>query len=198
LDRLRQVEPVTEADRIDPGRKVVLFVGRMGVEKNIETLVAAFQRLLARRDDVDVVLCGQGNRLELVRSTLRQGPAAGRVHILGFTTDVWAWMKRADVLVNPSHFEGHPNAVLEAAALGTPLVLSDIPSHRVIFPDTAARFVPTMDVNAWVAQITATLDDPTAAQRASQAREIVSQYTPDVMADAYEQVYRDVLKTSAK
>lgn len=189
LDRLEMVEPIVDADGIDLTRKVVLYVGRMDVEKNTETLVTVFRRLLAQRDDVDVVLCGQGDR----RKAIREALTGSRAHAIGFTDNVWAWMKRADVLVNPSHFEGHPNAVLEAAALGTPLVLSDILAHRAIFSDESARFAPTMDVDAWIAQINETLDDTAAAlQRANRARNIVSQYTPDAMADAYEQVYRDV------
>jgi glycosyltransferase involved in cell wall biosynthesis len=133
--------------------------------------------------------------LEAIRETFAHSSAADRAHVMGFTPDVWAWMKRADVLVNPSHFEGHPNAVLEAAFLGTPLVLSDIPAHRGVFSESSARFVPTMDVEDWVGQILAALENPAAArQRAENARTVVSQYTPDAMADAYEQVYRDVLQ----
>ena len=70
---------------------------------------------------------------------------ADRVRLVGFVPDAWAWMKRASVLVSPSLFEGHPNVVLEAAACGCPLVVSDIPAHREFLDGENAVLVDTGD-----------------------------------------------------
>ena len=48
-------------------------------------------------------------------------------------------MKSAAALVSPAIFEGSPNVVLEGMACGVPLVVSDIPEHRELLEDSAAR-----------------------------------------------------------
>ncbi len=193
-ERFANVKEPVFLDGISPSRKVVLYVGRLDVEKNPETLVAVLQRVLAARSDVDAVLCGDGASLLSVRAALKQGPHADRTHILGYTPDAMSWIRRASVVLNPSHVEGHPNAVLETAAIGTPLVLSDISSHRHLFTAESALFAATTDPDDWTQKILATLDHPEDAhQRAEQARKIVSHLTPEAMADAYDHVYRNVL-----
>lgn len=198
LDQLAAVEPM-QAEFLSPNRKVVLYVGRLDVEKNVETLLPVLRNLLAKRSDVEVVVCGEGAYLRQVRSSLREGVGGDRAHVPGFTTEAWSWMKRADVVVNPSHFEGHPNVVLEAAGLGTPLVVSDIPAHRAFLSEDSALFAPPMDVNAWVRCILNVLDDPDAARcRAERARQSVASLTPEAMADAYDRLYRELLESPSK
>ncbi|MBN1556237.1 MAG: glycosyltransferase family 4 protein [Phycisphaerae bacterium] len=194
MERFKNLPDPVDARIIAPDEKVVLYVGRLDVEKNIETLVPALKEILSKRSDVAVVLCGDGPRFPAAKAALKNGPGAARAHVLGYTPDAWSWMKRADVLINPSHFEGHPNTVLEAVALGVPLVVSDIPAHRAFLSDDSALFAPTTDVKAWVSRILAVLDDPQSARhRAERARNIIPLFTPDAMADAYDQLYRSLL-----
>ena len=55
-----------------------------------------------------------------------------RVSMLGYQQNINLFMQKADVLVLPSLYEGMPNVLLEALALGVPCVISNIPAHRFI------------------------------------------------------------------
>jgi glycosyltransferase involved in cell wall biosynthesis len=119
---------------------------------------------------------------------------ADRVRLTGFVPDAWAWMKRASVLVSPSLFEGRPNTVLEAAACGCPLVLSDIAAHREILDHESAILVDAADATALAEAILGVLDDPeAAARRAKSARARVESWSPAGTARQYDRVYRQTL-----
>lgn len=76
--------------------------------------------------DVHLALVGDGvARDSLAQLAVKLG-LADRVHFVGRVPDGWMWTAIADLLVHPSHFEGLPVALMEAAALGTPIVATDV------------------------------------------------------------------------
>ncbi len=172
--------------------EVVLFAGRFDPAKNLENLVDAMARIVRERDAV-ALLCGEGPLESDLRARIAQAGVADRVRLLGFTDRVWSLMKRADVLVAASWFEGHPNVVMEGAASGCPLVLSDIPAHRQCLGEDAALFADPADPVALAAAIRRTLADPAAASgRAARARAVASALSVESAAAAYLRTYEKV------
>ena len=167
----------------DPPKELILFAGRMIPIKNLDTLMSAMITVLGRRPGAVAVLLGDG---PLAFSCMRQAEEAAlspRLRVLPFSQHIFSWMKRADVFVSVSQFEGNPNAVLEAAACGCPLVLSNSPAHRELFDDRSARFVRGDSSEAIAAGIVDTLEDRvTARTRAEQARNTVAGRTSDAYA----------------
>ncbi|HZO90025.1 MAG TPA: glycosyltransferase [Chthonomonadaceae bacterium] len=109
---------------------VALFVGRLTEQKDPGLLLRALSRL----DSVDAcahaLIAGDGPlRGELEREAQQLG-IAGRVRFLGHWRDVPGLLAAADALVMPSRFEGLPLAVLEAMAVGLPVVGCDAPGVR--------------------------------------------------------------------
>lgn len=172
--------------------EVLLFVGRFDPAKNLENLVDALVQVIRGRDAV-ALLCGEGPLEGELRARVAKAGAGDRIRLLGFTDRVWSLMKRAGVLVATSWFEGHPNVVLEGAACGCPLVLSDIPAHRECFGEDAALFADPADPEALAAAIRQTLEDRAAAsRRAGQARSIASALSVASAAAAYVRAYKNV------
>lgn len=173
--------------------KLILFAGRLTAQKNVLNLVDALAVAMAGRDAV-ALLCGTGELEGAIRARIEQRGLADRVRMLGYVDSLWGLMKRADVLVAPSWFEGHPNVVLEGAACGCPLVISDIVAHREVFDERSAELVPPSDVNAIAAAISRALDDPEAARaRARLARDVVSKLSISATADAYLRIYERLI-----
>jgi glycosyltransferase involved in cell wall biosynthesis len=173
--------------------KMILFAGRLTDQKNVLNLVDALAVAMKDRDAV-ALLCGTGELEGAIRARIGQRGLADRVRMLGYVDSLWALMKRADVLVAPSWFEGHPNVVLEGAACGCPLVISDIVAHREVFDERSAELVPPSDVSAIAAAISRVLDDPEAARaRARLARDVVSRLSISATADAYLRIYERLI-----
>ena len=94
------------------------------------------------------------------------------------TAALTAELATRPIFVSAARFEPFGLAVLEAAAAGCPLVLSDIPTFRELW-DGAATFVPVGDENGYVAAIGALLDDPRqATMLGDAARTRAARYTP--------------------
>ena len=179
-----------------PFKELILFAGRMIPIKNLTTLMPALMRVLRQRPSAVAVLLGDG---PLASSCARQAEEAAltpRLRVLPFSDRIFSWMKRADVFVSVSGFEGNPNAVLEAAACGCPLVLSDIPAHRELFDDRSSRFVSSQSSEEIAAGIVEVLDDRTTARmRAEQARHALAGRTSDACARSFNDLYQNVLQS---
>lgn len=194
LQEIEQVAPLsTEESGAGPGRKIVLCVGRFDKGKNLETLVRALGQV-ARNPAVVAYLCGEGSMRPAVERRIRKEGLSGRVFLPGYVPQPWAWMKKADMFVSVSLFEGMPNTVMEAMACGCPLVVSDIPQHREILDDDSAMFVSPEDPADIASGIDRLLGNPEEAWRkALRAKERASGWSIPAMAERYERVYLEIL-----
>jgi glycosyltransferase involved in cell wall biosynthesis len=191
-----QAAPVLsdEGGGLRPAQRMILYVGRFSPEKNLENLIPALG-LAAARNAVRAYLCGDGTHEAEARSLVARLGLEESVRFIGYVDDVWSWMKRADVFVSVSHYEGHPNTVLEAAVCGCPLVLSDIPEHREVLKDSEAVFVERTSPMAIADAIEKVLRNPVEAKsRVEAAGAAVASLSVEAMARSYDEVYREVLK----
>jgi glycosyltransferase involved in cell wall biosynthesis len=124
----------------------VITVGTVTARKRQADLIAAVARL--PRLAVDCVICGRHVDLDAeAAACLRAAP--GRYRVLGEVSQaaVRAWTKSSHAFCLPSAGESQPLAVQEAAWLGTPLILSDLPGYRGTFTHGRnALMVPVGDV----------------------------------------------------
>jgi glycosyltransferase involved in cell wall biosynthesis len=190
IDEIAAATPVTDDFG---GSKVVLFAGRFEEVKNIPNLIRALLPIV-RNEDVVAMLCGTGPLDDQIRAMIDETGCADRIRMCGYREDLWSLMKRADVLVAPSWYEGHPNAVIEAAAAGCPLVVSDIPAHRAFLDESTALFAPPDDVEALSRAIADALHDPESARaRAVRAKEIVARWSVEAISAEYARIYRELV-----
>lgn len=177
-------------EEFDAGEaKVILFAGRLDDQKNLPNLIDALAEAMRERD-LFALLCGVGPLETAVRAHIESCGLSPRVRIVGYTDRLWGLMKRADVLVAVSWYEGHPNVVLEAAAAGCPLVLSSIAAYRDVFDEQSAAYASPSDASDIATAIKRVLDDPAAArERAHRARDTVAAFSIPAAAEAYLRIY---------
>jgi glycosyltransferase involved in cell wall biosynthesis len=104
-----------------------LAVGRLEPQKDHATLLRAFALLRARGVDAALVLAGDGSRRAALAGLAAELGVADRVALVGFVDNPYPLYRWATALVLSSRFEGSPNVVLEALALGVPVVSTDCP-----------------------------------------------------------------------
>lgn len=113
-----------------------VFVGRLAVEKNLATLIRAWPIVRQSFPGARLTLVGEGPKRPLLEETIRDlGLPAGAVELPGASDDVEPLLRAADLFVLPSTEEGMSIALLEAMALGVPLVASSIPGNRRLVAD---------------------------------------------------------------
>ena len=150
---------------LGPEDQVVLMVGRMLRHKGVAEFVEAARRVRQIFPGAAFVLVGPsdpGNPARVPPEELRAWEAAGLVRYLGARDDVRDLLAVADVAVLPSYYrEGIPRVLIEAAAMGRPLVATDVPGCREVVQDGVNGFlVPPKDPAALAAAIEALLKDP--------------------------------------
>jgi glycosyltransferase involved in cell wall biosynthesis len=172
----------------------VLFAGRLAPEKNLEALIDAFA-IVARRNPTTLILAGEGPLDIDVHRRINERGLTDRVILLGYVNDLPRLMRSSAAFVSLSHFEGHPNTVLEACALGVPLVVSDIQAHREFLTEDTARLVSTTDPSAAALAILSVLEQrPEAAARAAAAKAVITGLTVEAAALGHIDVYESLLR----
>jgi glycosyltransferase involved in cell wall biosynthesis len=174
----------------------VLFVGRFHAQKNLMVLLSQFARLRdesARR--VELHLVGDGPLLEQLQEHAAKLGLNGEIKWHGWLTrsELRHVLQSCDCFVNPSLYEGMPNAVLEAMACGKPVVASRIPGNDAVVQHEATGLLFPLEEPAVLGTSLARLvNDPArAAEMGQKARELVKrEYCWNRVADAYAQLFQ--------
>ncbi len=138
---------------------VVLAVGRLTAQKAFDVLIHAFAQIRASRR-ARLLILGEGeDRLEL-QSLVNQLGLEQDVSLPGFVSNPYAYMAHAAALTLSSRWEGLPTVLVEAMALGIPVVSTDCPSgpREILRDGQYGRLVPVGDSSALVEAISAALD----------------------------------------
>ncbi len=165
----------------------LIGAGRLQRQKDFPTLLRAFS-LVRRQRACRLIIIGEGRGRgaldALARSLgLRLG-ADGDLELPGFQTNPYRWLARADLFVLSSAWEGSPNVLTEALALGIPAVATDCPSGpRELLAD--GRFGPLVPVGDSEALATAILQTLAAPLSANILQQAVADYTQAASASAY-------------
>jgi glycosyltransferase involved in cell wall biosynthesis len=138
------------ADAAAGGELRFLLAGRLLREKGVAEYAAAAALLKAKGLDARFQLLGDlctGNPSSLGESWLHKQVASGAIQYLGTADDVRPVLAQAHVVVLPSYREGTPRSLLEAMAIGRPLVAADVPGCRdVVTPQANGVLCAPMDV----------------------------------------------------
>lgn len=115
--------------------KLALTVGRLDPQKGYDNLVPAIPHIIKEFPDVRFVWVGEGKQRDSLVSKLREYGVEDKVLFLGYRSDVPRLLASADLFIFPTHYEGHPSALLEAMAYGLPVIASDASSIPEIIED---------------------------------------------------------------
>jgi glycosyltransferase involved in cell wall biosynthesis len=178
---------------VPAGAPVVLYVGRIAAEKGVEHLLEAARRLR----DVHVVLAGPDDRhgtMAAVRAVVADPRTAGRIHLLpptpGPPFDLY---RRADVFVLASGGENFGLVAAEAAAVGTPVIVSDRTGVAASFGEGEALVVPYAP-EATVEAVTRVVTDAALRKRLSEgALQAARRSTWEAIVDEQVAIYEDAL-----
>jgi glycosyltransferase involved in cell wall biosynthesis len=169
----------------------VVMVGRLDIVKGPHI---ALEAIAAENlpQDVHLHIIGTGPcEMELQARAKTEG-AANRVHILGFQRNVYDYIAHCNVLLMPSLHEGLPYTLLEAMALGIPIIASRVGGlAEVIQDESTGLLIPPQDVGALAQAICRLYRDPAfRAQLGNQARRLhQAKYSLEMMTERYLSVY---------
>ncbi len=147
LERARALRSTRRVNQQDAETKVG-FVGRLSREKNLQTLIAAMERIDMPDRRVSLLVAGSGPNEGELKDAARK--SSKEIAFLGARSDVDRILTEIDIFALPSLTEGNPVALMEAMAFGKPIVASDIPSIRSMVKNgEEALLVTPLSVEGW-------------------------------------------------
>jgi glycosyltransferase involved in cell wall biosynthesis len=143
---------------------VILGVGRLTLQKNFHALVRAFARVRAQVP-ARLVILGEGEDRQSLERLAQELGVAADVDLFGFAENPFACMARAAVFALPSRWEGLPTVLIEALAMGTPVVATDCPggSREILADGEFGHLVAVEDVDGLARAIRDALSNPAPA-----------------------------------
>jgi glycosyltransferase involved in cell wall biosynthesis len=176
------------------GPRTLVFAGRLTAQKSLGTLLAA----TAQVPDATLLLVGDGPEREAVAAAVRELGLESRVSLLGpqpreRTLEL---ARAADAAVLSSAWENFPHAVVEALAVGTPVVATDVGGVAEVVQDGVnGLLVPPHDVDALAGALRRVLDDPPfRARLAASAAASVAAYSSELIYGRLEDVLVEVTR----
>lgn len=155
-----------------------VFIGRLVRDKGINELAEAFDRLTQERNNVRLMLVGYfEDELDPVEYTTRKiidkNP---QIEFMGYQLDVRPFLAVSDVLVLPSYREGFPNVLLQAGAMGLPVIVTDVNgADEVINDGKNGLIIPRRDTIAlYMAMQRLVVDQLLRNQMAADARSVIA------------------------
>jgi glycosyltransferase involved in cell wall biosynthesis len=178
----------------DPGGLAVLVPATLARRKGQDVALEAFARLAARPGPSPRLwLAGSGPDHSALEARARRLGLGDAACFLGRRSDVFALMRSADVVALPSRFEGHPLALLEAMALGRPVVAATVGGiPEIVRHGRTGLLVPPGSPDAFANAVERLRGDPTLRRRLGEAaaRDVRARFDVRATVAATEALYR--------
>ncbi len=198
----QEIEPVDRAKLGFTADDVVLiYVGRLGPEKNLSFLLRSFMGTANAYDNVRLVLVGDGPERGNLEDLIASKGASKRVCFTGMVPyeEVYRYLVMADAFVTASVTEVHPLSVIEAMGCGLPVLGIQSPGVGDIVEDGVTGYiVPEEDLAAFTAKMVRMVNDhATRREMSSKTRQAAQAYDIERTTGMMLERYQRVIKSSA-
>lgn len=159
----------------DPDIKVIVGIGRLTRQKDFPTLIKAFAQV-RNHMECRLVILGEGRDRQRLESLVQELGLTEEVQLAGFVPNPYPWLSKSSLYVLSSLWEGSPNALTEALALGIPVVSTDCRSgpREILQDGRYGNLVPVGKENELAQAMIRTLNNPKSSDTLRQA---VKEYT---------------------
>jgi glycosyltransferase involved in cell wall biosynthesis len=187
---------------MDPEAVIIGYVGGLRPEKNVETLVKAFEKFIKSHPNakVKLLIVGDGPMRPILEEYVKEHNIDGYVSFLGYVPDAYRFLNAIDIFVLPSLSEGSPIALIEAMACGRAIIASNIPAIREIVEDgrEALLFDPHSPEQLKEALLKLYYDLELRKTLGKNAKEKAKQYDVNLVFPKIVKIYQKVLKNEIK
>lgn len=176
--------------------KRIVSIGRLHPQKNHKLLIEAFASLPSDKDEYILEIYGEGELKDELQKTINRLNLNHRIFLRGTFKDIHQKIVNASLFVLSSDYEGLPNALLEAMALGLPCISTDCNpggAREIIKNNVNGIIVPKQNRYELSNAINLLLNDKNLAEKFSvEARNSVESYSPTKIYDEWEAFFGDL------
>jgi glycosyltransferase involved in cell wall biosynthesis len=177
------------------GRFAIGAVGRLEPQKRFDLLIEAFATLRQAHPSAQLLIAGDGSLKQALQTQIDARDLSSCCRLLGHVDDVPLLHHALDLFVQSSAYEGTPNVVLEAMALETPIVATDVGgTAELVTHGAEGLIVASSDVDALTAAIQTAIagGEATRARAAAARRRVETDLSFESRLRALESIYREL------
>jgi glycosyltransferase involved in cell wall biosynthesis len=155
-----------ETERI--GGSHIVTLGRLSLQKNQKLLINAYSKIAQKYPETDLLIYGIGALKDELEEQIRALGLNNRVQLMGLTNDAPTILSNAGYFLLSSDYEGMPNALMEALAVGVPCISTDCPCggpRMLINNGKNGLLIPVGDENKLVEALECVLSNKEYAER---------------------------------
>lgn len=176
--------------------QLIGYIGRLSGEKGVQHFVQALPAILSVREDLHVLIGGDGQLKESIEASLQEGDIAARVDLPGWIShnDLPRYLNQLRLLVLPSYTEGLPNIMLEAMACGTPVLATPVGAVPDVIIEGKTGFIMENNSPECIAEnVVRALEHPDREEIAEAGRRFVEEnFTFEKAIEKWKDVLQDI------
>ncbi|HKK83495.1 MAG TPA: glycosyltransferase family 4 protein [Atribacterota bacterium] len=180
---LNQVDKKFYETLLKPVRKNIITCGRLSAQKNQILLINAFAKIAKKYPDENLIIYGEGVLKDKLQNFIDELDLSNRVILAGATDNVNGVLSVARAFVLSSDYEGMPNALMEAMAMGLPVIATDCPCggpKMLIKNGENGLLVPVNDVESLTESIKLVITNSELSEKmAANAKKTAELFEPD-------------------
>ena len=180
---------------------VILTVSRLLKRKGYIEAITAMTEVVKKFPNLKYLIAGEGHDRPVFENLISQLELEDNVILLGNRNDVPGLLKRADIFLFPSHYEGQGGALVEAMIMGTPILASRIPVIEESVKDNySARLFRLKDTNDMAKQILWALSHPEEMKEfgSNASKEAEERFDIENVSLQHEHLYDEILRITGK
>lgn len=181
----------------EEGSTRIVGVGRLHKGKNFVMLEKAFAMIADQFPNATVTIYGEGPERESLAIEVKNDHLDDRVFLPGESKDILNEIKDAAIFAFPTNYEGFPNALVEAIAMGIPVVTTDFATGlaREIVNEDVGIVVPVGNTEQFAEGLRELLSDKNKRSRIHNcSREKVKQFSTEIVIDMWKQLFNEMIK----
>lgn len=175
--------------------KYIVSVGRLCPFKGFDTLIYAIAKIINYYPDLTLTIYGEGIARSDLENLIKSLNMQHKIFLPGITQNIQEVLVTSDLFVFPSHYEGFPNALAEAMAIGLPVIASDCSGNIDIIEDRMnGRLFPVKNIDALSTIMRELIDNFAQRKQLSlNARKITDTYNEDKIYAKWQEIINDLL-----
>lgn len=185
-------EGFIKKNKVSNPQKRIISVGRLNKQKNFELLIKAFAQINSKIPEYKLEVLGEGPLREPLNNLIVDLNLSDKVSLPGYVNNVDEKLMNSSLFVLPSNYEGMPNALMEAMAIGLPCISTDCPigGPKYLIDDGVNGFlVPLNDQENLARKMLLTLSDAELQKKlGNNSKKIVDELDPETIYTRWEQL----------
>ncbi len=197
FDHIDHCQPATAGQMgLSSEHPWLAYVGRLDHQKGVDLITHNASEILNALPEHHILIAGEGPQEETLKRQIESQGLQNRVHFLGYRSDAVSIIKSSDLLLFPSRWEGMPNTVMEAMAIGRPVVACPADGIQTLLQHAPIQIAARAK---WISRLIELQNSPSLLTDLGESNRNVIQnrYRLSQMIDRYEVVYESLLSGDA-